>query len=92
MLKIRRCIHFGDIIRHVIFSWLVAVFIEYSMLSTTLRDLNSLEGLKEMSLLRVIGICAIAFIIVSLSSLKWNTLKFERYAILGLYAFLAVMR
>ena len=87
----KRRVYFGDIVRHAIFSWLLAVLIEYSLLSSSLRALDSLEGLKEMSLIRIILIFGVSFVLLVFVSLKWNTIEFERYAILGIYSVIAVL-
>ena len=87
----KRRVYFGDIVRHAIFSWLLAVLIEYSLLSSSLRALDSLEGLKEMSLIRIILIFGASFVLLVFVSLKWNTIEFERYAILGIYSVIAVL-
>ena len=89
-VKIRR-LTFGDTVRHFITSWLFAVFIEYSLLCGSLRSLDSLTGLQEMSLLRTAFICIVSLAVIVLFSLKYDIKKLERYVILLLYVSLAVM-
>ena len=56
-----------SLIRHVILSWLLAVVIEYFILPNELRDLAKLDGLAQMSFVRVIGItCGIAVLLTVL--------------------------
>ena len=55
-LRIKRKTRTSDLLRHIILSWLVAVLIEYFILPNELRDLAKLDGLAQMSLVRIVGI------------------------------------
>ena len=46
-------------IRRVLLSWLLAVVIEYLLLPAQLRDLSRLEGLRQMSLPRLITVTCV---------------------------------
>ena len=79
-----------SIIRHVILSWLLAVVIEYFILPNELRDLAKLDGLAQMSFVRVIGItCGIAVLLTGISFL-FKTKKIERWCIVAAFAVLAI--
>ena len=57
-----------SLLRHVILSWLLAVVIEYFILPSELRDLSILDGLAQMSFVRVIGItCGITVLLTAIS-------------------------
>ena len=79
-----------SLIRHVILSWLLAVVIEYFILPNELRDLAKLDGLAQMSFVRVIGItCGIAVLLTGISFL-FKTKKTERWCIVAAFAVLAI--
>ena len=79
-----------SLLRHVILSWLLAVVIEYFILPNELRDLAKLDGLAQMSLVRVIGItCGIAVLLTGISFFI-KTKKIERWCIVAVFAVLAI--
>ena len=79
-----------DFVRHFFLSWLVAVLIEYLILPSELRNLAELEGLAEMSFVRVIAITfAFAVILFAVSCLL-NIRTMERWSIVAVFAFLTV--
>ncbi|WP_405379411.1 DUF2079 domain-containing protein, partial [Phascolarctobacterium sp.] len=83
-------IQIADILRHIILSWLLAVLIEYLILPSELRDLAELDGLAQMSFVRVIGItCGIAALLTGISFFV-KTRKLERWCILAAFAVLAI--
>ena len=55
-LRIKQKARTSDLLRRIILSWLVAVLIEYFILPSELRDLAKLDGLAQMSLVRIVGI------------------------------------
>ena len=55
-LRIKQKARTSDLLRRIILSWLVAVLIEYFILPNELRDLAKLDGLAQMSLVRIVGI------------------------------------
>ncbi len=80
----------ADIMRRIILSWLFAVLIEYLILPSELRDLAELDGLAQMSFVRVIGItCGIAALLTGISFFV-KTRKIERWCILAAFAVLAI--
>jgi len=53
----------ADFIRQLLLGWLIAVTMEYLRLEKPLRDLSGLEGLRQMSFVRVL---ALTFVIAAL--------------------------
>ena len=79
-----------SLFRHIILSWFLAVVIEYFILPSELRDLAKLDGLAQMSFVRVIGItCGITVLLTGIS-LFFKTTKIERWCIVGTFAVLAI--
>ena len=77
-----------SLVRHVILSLLLAVVIEYFILPSKLRDLAKLDGLAQMSFVRVIGIaCGIAVLLTGISFF-FKTKKIERWCIVAVFAVL----
>lgn len=80
-----------DFVRHTILSWLLAVLTEYLILPSELRDLTELEGLTQMSIIRVIAITfAVAVLLFAVSCLL-NIRKMERWSIVAVFAVLTVV-
>ena len=80
----------SSLFRHIILSWFLAVVIEHSILPSELRDLAKLDGLAQMSFVRVIGItCGIAILLTGISFL-FRTKKIERWCIVATFAVLAI--
>ena len=79
-----------SLFRHVILSWLLAVVIEYFILPNELRDLAKLDGLAQMSFVRVIGItCGIAVLLTGISFF-FKAKKIERWCIVAAFTALAI--
>ena len=79
---------FPGLIRQIIIGWLLAVTIEYFILPEELRTLAKLEGLAQMSMLRIVAItCCTAAILFGLSA-RFATAKIERWAMVGVLAVL----
>ena len=80
-----------DFVRHFFLSWLLAVLTEYLILPSELRDLAELEGLAEMSFVRVIAITfAFAVILFAVSCLL-NIRTMERWGIVAVFAIITVV-
>jgi len=89
-LRIKQKTRTSDLLRHIILSWLVAVLIEYFILPSELRDLAKLDGLAQMSLVRIAGIaCGIVLLLTALS-LFARTRLVERWGMVAAFALLAV--
>lgn len=80
-----------DFVRHFFLSWLLAVMTEYLILPSELRDLAGLEGLAQMSFIRVIAITfAFAVILFAVSCLL-NIRTMERWSIVAVFAIITVV-
>lgn len=89
-LRIKQKNRTSDLLRRIILSWLVAVLIEYFILPSELRDLTKLNGLAQMSLVRIVGItCGIVLFLTALSFLA-ETRIVERWGMVAAFALLAV--
>ena len=84
----KRCV--SGAVRQVILSWLFAVMLEYLRLPGALRDLARLDGLAQMSLIRVIAVTCGGMLLLSGISRFVNTAKVERWAIVGVFGILAI--
>lgn len=78
------------LVRHIILSWLMAVMIEYLILPSELRDLSKLDGLAQMSFIRVVGItCGIAMLLTGISFFI-KTRTAERWCVVATFGVLAL--
>lgn len=89
MQKRKSKIIFPDLVRHILLSWLIAVAIEYSMLPKELRDLANLDGMAQMSLVRVIVITGCVTIFLCIVSCFVNIAKAERWGMAAVFTVLA---
>lgn len=80
----------ADILRHIFLSWLIATAVEFLLLPPTLRGLDSLSGLAQMSLLRVGALTVCITVILTAVSLFWNIRVYERWGMVGAFALLAI--
>lgn len=79
------------IFRKVILSWLLAAALEYLLLPQPLRSLAGLEGLAQMSFLRVLAVTGvIAAVLLFVPRLK-QIQQAERWGMVGSFALLAVL-
>lgn len=86
---IRNSISVPGFIRHLILAWLLAVMTEYLILPSQLQDLGSLDGLAQMSLIRVIAITGCMAILLSVLSVFVEIRAAERWGIMAAFAILA---
>ena len=76
----------SEVIRHLILGWLVAATLEYLFLPQSYRNLASMEGLKAMSFVRVLGFAlGIALLFTGLSRVV-GTQKAERWGVAAAFA------
>ena len=83
----------ADLVRRILLAWLAAVTMEYLLLPSDLRDLSGLEGLGQMSLIRVAAVTAGLTLALLLAGRFWNTAAAERWAmaaVFGVFAMTAV--
>ncbi|MBQ3503330.1 MAG: DUF2079 domain-containing protein [Oscillospiraceae bacterium] len=79
-----------SLVRHALLSWLLAVVIEYLILPNELRDLTKLDGLAQMSFIRVLGIaCGITALLTGISFFV-KTGKVERWFFVAVFSVLAI--
>lgn len=79
-----------DLLRKVLIGWLLAVTVEFLILPMPLRNLAQLEGLARMSGLRIgLLTAAVTAVLLALSRFKPTSLV-ERWALVGIFALLAV--
>jgi len=86
VLPARQFWHPGDILRRVLLAWLLAALTEYLLLSGQLRHLDQLEGLKQMSLLRMGVITGTVTVWLCALARFANTARLERWGIVGVLA------
>ena len=84
-------INIPSLVRHIILSWLMAVLIEYFILPSELRDLSRLDGLAQMSFIRVIGITFGITLLFAGISIWVNTRMAERWSIVTAFAIITLM-
>lgn len=77
-----------DLVRRVLLAWLTAVTVEFFLLPAHLRELSGLEGLAQMSLVRVALITGGLTLGLILLSRFWNTALAERWAMAAVFAVL----
>ena len=80
----------SGVVRQIILSWLFAVMLEYLRLPGALRDLARLDGLAQMSLIRVIAVACGGMLLLSGISRFVNPAKVERWAMVGIFGILAI--
>lgn len=80
----------SDILRQIILSWLLAVTLAYLRLPGALRNLAGLDGLAQMSLIQVIAFTCLGILLLSVISRFVNTVKMERWGIVGIFGILAI--
>ncbi len=79
-----------DAARRVLLAWLLAVTIEYFLLPGSLRALSGLEGLREMSLLRVLLVTGALTVFLTGLSLRFRTRMIERWTFVAAFSVLTV--
>lgn len=83
-------VYIGDILRRLILSWLLAAAMEYLLLPAALRNLAELDGLAQMSFVRVVGMtCGMTVLLTGISRFA-KTKTAERWGITGAFALLTI--
>ena len=75
-------------LRRVILAWLISVLTEYLILPNELRNLSTLDGLAQMSLIAVIGRTVVFAILLTGIACVAKTEKAERFGIALVFAVL----
>lgn len=78
-----------DIVRNILLAWLVAAMLEYLFLPEALRNLAGLEGLKHMSLSRVLVLTVLFTGVIMVLGFYIRTRVFARLGILLAFTVLA---
>lgn len=81
---------FSNVFRIILLSWLLAVTIEYWLLPESLRTLSNLNGLAQMSFPRVLVVTAAGMILLLGIARFTHTAAPERWALAGVFIFLAI--
>ena len=81
---------FADIVRKLLLSWLLAAALEYFLLPSADKLLDSLDGLGKMSMSRVLVLTAIFTALIWLLSKYKNTVKAERIGIPLVFSILSI--
>lgn len=89
-VPIRSRMTIPDFIRHLILAWLLAAMTEYLILPSKLRDLGGLEGLAQMSLLRVLAITGCTAILLAGSAVCFGVRAGVRWGVMAAFAMYAV--
>lgn len=76
------------VIRQLLLAWITAVTMEYLRLPKSLRDLSGLDGLKEMSFIRVLAVTLVITVLLWLLSRFVKSEKGERIALPAVFAVL----
>ena len=76
----------ADLVRRVLLAWITAATTEYLLLPEVLRDLSGLEGLAQMSLVRLVAVTAVLTGVLLLAGRFWNTAVAERWALPVVFA------
>lgn len=79
-----------SLLRRIFPAWLLAVSIEYIMLPGELRDLTKLDGLAQMSLIRIIVVTGLCTVLMSVMACFAKTHRFERWCFVCIFAILAI--
>lgn len=74
-----------EIIRHLLFSWLLATAVEYLLLPEEVRSLSNLDGLAQMSFARVLLVTGGGAMVLHLLSLRLDIRCAERWGMVCLF-------
>ena len=81
----------SNFIRRFLLSWLVAALIEYCTLSATFRDLETLQCLSQMSMVRMLCYTGVVLILLWACSGLTKTQTWERWGIVAVFTALCVV-
>lgn len=79
----------ADLLRRLGLAWLTAATVEYMLLPIPLRSMDSLNGLAEMSLARLLTVTAVLTLFLCIVPQKYHPPLLERWCIVGIFAILA---
>lgn len=81
----------ANLIRRIVLVWLLAVTVEVLLLPSALRDLSGLEGLPNMSAVRMAVIALGILILLTVLTKFADTAACERWGILGCFVILSAI-
>lgn len=81
----------ADLIRRIVLVWLLAVTVEVLLLPSALRDLSGLEGLVNMSAVRMAVIALGILTLLTVLTTFADTAASERWGILGCFIILSAI-
>ena len=87
--KLNDAFHFPVMIRRLLLSWLATATISYLVLPQSLRQLYTLDGVKQMSLSSLAVMSVIFFVAITVIGLCNNKHTYERWLMLGFYGILS---
>lgn len=76
---------FSDLIRHILAAWLLAVTVEFLLLPGNLRTLNTLDGLSQMSFLRVLILTLCGTGLLTAAAFRRDIVIPERWSVAALF-------
>ena len=79
------------VIRRLMISWLAAATISYMVLSRPLQQLNSMDGISQMSLSGMLAMLVIFFITITVIGHFQKNHTYERWLMLAIYTLLSVV-
>ncbi len=79
------------LVRRALLSWLLAVTIEYLLLSVQKRGLSDLAAVGQMSILRVLCLLLGSFLLLCAASRRADTERAERWLMAGSFAVLSIV-
>lgn len=89
--KKKRSTTASDIIRHIFLAWLAAALLEFLLLPSQLRDMQTLKGLAAMSFPRLLTVTAIGALVLWGISTRLSTGIYQRWAAVAVFGLLAVL-
>ncbi len=81
---------FGDTLRHLLLSWLLAAALELLLVPVAARDMGTLAALERMRLIRVAAVTAVLFGTLFFLSRKVPAAPYQRWGMAAAFLVLAV--
>lgn len=81
---------FPDLVRRLMLGWLMAAVLEMLLLPGEFQKLNTLDGVGQMSLVRMLLVTALSVAFLTVLSRRGNTVRWERWAITAAFGVLAL--
>lgn len=88
-ILLQRPFRVRDLVRRILLAWLAAVLLEYLLLPQNLQDLGKLDGLRQMSMIRIVGITLAGAAGLWVLSRFLPTVPWERIGLAAVFGILA---